>query len=311
MKKYLNKFIPSAPHHIYQRTKDRGILFYSEIDILVLYSIISVCAKAFKIRVHALCFMLNHLHSFCTSANIFNFRGFINQYTSMFAYAYNKDKGRIGTLFDKAGYAPKVSEKDFRSCNNYINNNAPEKNICKKAIDYRWNFLEYIDNTHPYSEEFVLRKARRPMKEVVSIIKDYRKRELPLNYELLRKYRRILDSSEWQQLIDLIIVEYGFIDFEGTISYYNSKEDMLTAADCNLGSEHAINEDFDSKSFIPYYNMIKAVNKDKAEGWTPFRLSEEEKTNYARRFSSMGIGTDYQIKRFLHINDDAYSSGLK
>lgn len=305
MKKYSNIFIPGAPHHVYQITADRGILFYSEIDMLVMYSIISVLSRKFKIIIYSLCFMLNHVHLLMKVASKHLFLSFLKRCTSEMAKKYNADKSRNGKLFSPVGYAPKKDPQIFRSSNNYVINNAPEKMICKTAIEYRWDFLAYYGNSHPFSEAYVECHASKDMKRYVAIVRDYRKREITLNYDLLKNMKRKLSDKEWKQMIDIIIIEYWFLEFEETVSYYGNMDNMLLAANSNLGSEHDIHEETGSKSFLPYYRMIKEANRiyQGNEAWNPFAMTEDEKIKLANWLLDKGYGSPYQIRRLLHLPD--------
>ena len=64
---------------------------------------------------------------------------------SRYVKEFNARTGRSGALFDpRYGSAMKKDGKKIRSAIAYLFNNAVEKHLCKKAEDYKWNFLSYF-----------------------------------------------------------------------------------------------------------------------------------------------------------------------
>jgi REP element-mobilizing transposase RayT len=63
------KFSTSGVLHIYQRARDRGIIFYTVIDRLVYLSILSVKSRQYEVKVLAVSIMFSHIHQSCRAGN--------------------------------------------------------------------------------------------------------------------------------------------------------------------------------------------------------------------------------------------------
>lgn len=247
--------------------------------------------------------MFNHTHDLvsCRSKKLFSLCE--GSTASIFAKLYNSDKGIKGPLIDPPyGSAPKRMDKDIRSSANYIANNAPEKKLCLKAVDYRWNYLAYSISDHPFSEPFVSNEASQRLRSVVRTVRQKSKENKYLEYGFVRSLRKKLSEKEWQQFLDIAIKEYLFIDFDACAKYFGSIQNMITAPDSNTGNEHDIKEEYGSKSHVPYCRMVTALNSTGYE--TPLGLDEKELRRLIPLMDNRTGATFYQIARFLHIPED-------
>lgn len=306
MKNRKREFVADCPTHIYQISQDRGLIFYSDIDMLEYYMIQSVKSRAYDVTVFAVSYMLNHLHSSCSAKRNDQLSCFVGDSTKCFAGAYNREMGRSGPLFNSPyGSDPKLTDKDRRSNFNYVLNNAPEKKICPRALDYRWNFLAYSDNDHPFSGPFRSSKVSKNMLVAVQTVKRCREDERPLTYDQLHIFKSVLPPAEWQQLIDIIIVEYRFVRYDLTAEYFGGLKDLKAAPDINIGSEFNIKEGPDSKSYRPYYEMMKKYYSLGYSGRarSPFVIKDGELENLVLAFNKLPCRPTYsQIASFLHLD---------
>ena len=96
---------------------------------------------------------------------------FMSNVAIQFVKEYNRYHNRVGPLFSECfGSAPKAGLKLLRTAIAYLFNNPVERLLCKRAQEYRWNFLAYAASDNPFSDPLVLKKAsrrlRRALKEV-------------------------------------------------------------------------------------------------------------------------------------------------
>ena len=113
--------------HVYQRTVNGFNIFYEREDFLLFYTIFSIVAKQYALKVVELCLMIDHVHILLLSDSLEVISAFIRHYTSLFVKGYNVGVGRHGPLFHKSfGSAPKKGSKKIRSAIVYIGNNPVE-----------------------------------------------------------------------------------------------------------------------------------------------------------------------------------------
>ena len=304
MKYKKRRFIPGECMHIYQRTVNGFNIFYDLEDYLVFYTIFSVISGLYGISILQLCMMIDHVHMLISSESLSEVSAFVRHYSSLFVMEYNSDIGRHGQLFYKSfGSAPKKGSKKIRSTIVYIGNNPVEKKLCSSAPEYRWNFLAYIDERHPFSESkpisrcgFRLKKALKEVKRL-SMSKSY------LTYGFLRRVFGGLDQKDREYLTDFIIAEYYPFDSDALLSFYESKEDMFHAMRSTAGSDYDIREKYFAGSDTVYRDMIAFVRSkaDVSPARRTIVLSAEEKIELVGR---MQLGIDAstsQFAKFMHL----------
>lgn len=304
MKYKKRRFIPGECMHIYQRTVNGFNIFYDLEDFLVFYTIFSVISGLYDIRILQLCMMIDHVHTLISSESLSEISAFVRHYSSLFVMEYNNDVGRRGQLFHKSfGSAPKKGSKKIRSAIVYIGNNPVEKKLCGSASEYRWNFLAYIDDRHPFSERksinicsFRLKKALKEVKRQV-VSKSY------LTYPFLRRVFDGLDHKDREYLTDFIIAEYYPFDNDALLSFYESKEDMFHAMRSTAGSDYDIREKYYAGSDTVYREML-AFMRSSADV-TPVRraivLSDEEKMEMVGRMRPCIDASMSQFAKFMHL----------
>lgn len=297
------RFIPGECMHVYQRTVDGFNIFYDREDFIVFYTIFSVVAKAYDIVVLELCLMIDHIHMLLSSDSIKEISAFVRHYTSLFARVYNDAIGRKGQLFHKSfGSAPKKGSKKIRSTIVYIGNNPVEKFLSSSAEKYRWNFLAYIGNAHPFSEQKALSECsvrlRNAMKEV-------KKSSDVGNFLLYAQARRMfgkLSASECEILTDYIVTVYYPFDNELLLSFYESWEDMMHAMKSTAGSDYDIKEKYHPGTDLIYQDMLEAVGDLMV---SPLRsvtvMPDDMKFELAGHLRYRTGASDMQISKFLHM----------
>ncbi|MBE6240984.1 MAG: hypothetical protein E7115_05765 [Bacteroidales bacterium] len=298
------KFYRGQVNHVYQRSINGVNLFYGWEDFIVFYTIFAVCARSSGIQVLELCIMPNHFHILIRTSSVHELSSFMDRFTSWYVMEYNASIGRKGKLLKKNfGSAPKWDEKAVRNAINYIGNNPVEKKLCKKAEEYRWNFLAFAYSNNPFSEPIRREYASTALREALREVDNMAKMNLPLKHGRLARISSKLKIREKEQLIDYIIKQYLPFDYTALSSYYDSYETMLTAMHSNTGSEHDINEDWDPESDQVFNEMIRYVQDTRPEMMTRkiTMLPDEDKISLSIELQRNFNVTYRQICRFLHI----------
>lgn len=268
--------------------------------MLILYSIEASLAHKYGITIISACYMFNHIHRCEIAPTKDALTEYEGETASLFTRLYNQDKSRSGKLWlSPFGSAVKRDGKNVRACINYIHNNAPEKKLCSRAIQYKWDYLAYATDSQPFSKKYVQREATKNMKQYVHSVRTQAQNGSHLDYLFLKTARQSLDKTEWLQLIDLIISSYHLVNYAVAAEYFGSMKSLMTAPDDNTGKEFDIKEDFGSSSFLPYCRMFNLVKKNGYGDFSPFRLTEDEKSSLIRLFRSEGVPFEH-ITRFLH-----------
>ena len=289
--------------HIYQRTNRGHNIFYSHLDYLVYFTIFCIQATKMRINVLELCLMIDHLHMLILGGTKEDISRFICTVSSTFVREYNRTIGRIGALFEKRfGSAPKRGRKKLVTATIYIGNNPVEKKICSRAEQYRWNFLAYLNSSHPFSDKIIIDQASIRLRRAVNTVKSHHEQGKYLNFALLQRLFLGLDSKEAAQLTDYIINKYSVLDKNRLYKIFGSHAFMMEAIHSTVGSEYEINEDFDPHPDTVYRDMIRYVRDNvtpdirKVTTW-----SLEEKMKLAGQMKARLEVAMWQIAKFLHI----------
>ena len=251
-------FKPGVIQHVYQRTNNGYLIFYTARDYLVFYSIIMTVARQHHVRILGLCLMVDHIHLLVDVSSKEQLSRFVQHYTSLFATIWNRQHGQSGAMFLRQyGFAPKATGKDIRSAIAYLYNNPVEKQLCHRPEQSQWNFLPYGASRHPFSEPLSIDRARATMRRAIREVLSTRAMDAPLSYTQLSRLARNLSRSEQLQLTDYIIRIYNSIDYATVADYFGGYSQLITAINTTKGSEYAIKEDFTSGSDRIYSKMTQ------------------------------------------------------
>lgn len=297
-------FKAGALHHIYQRTYDGFLIFYSVRDFLVFFTLFCTIARKYHIRVLGVCLMYDHIHVLVAAPSKKDLSAFVQEYTCRFSRQRNKQYLRKGPFFQRRfGSAPKSGEKKARTAIAYLYNNPVEKKLCKNAEDYQWDFLTYANNSHPFSQPLKLNGASRPMRRAVEEIKALRSSDTPLNYATIERIIKDLSPSEIRQLTDYTVSSFNCIDYKGLEDYYEDFHTMLTAIHSNTGSEYDIKEKVTPGSDAIFKKMQSAIRKmtSYSDMTEVLSLPDCEKKRLAWILSAETGASPHQIAKFLHL----------
>jgi len=256
-------FGTGAVQHVYQNTNNGFLIFYSVRDCLVFFTVFMSVARQYHVRILGLCLMPDHIHILLTAQSREELGRFVHHYTRWYSRLWNARHGQSGSLFrGPFGFASKVSDKDRRSAIAYLFNNPVEKRMAARPELARWNFMPYAISRYPFSEpirkEYAGFALRNALKEVDFACKTGR----PLSYVTLDRLSAKLSLEEQQQLCDYIISVYSVIDYEKTVSYFGSYENMVMAVNTAKGSEYDIKEEFSPGSDSVYSRMSGLLIKE-------------------------------------------------
>lgn len=297
-------FYKGILNHCYQRTADRGVLFYSCFDHLAYFSQYCTMARKYGIQVLALCQMPDHVHDSVIADHKRDLEKFKQDTNSWYAMKWNDRYGLHGQVFEQSfGSSPKRGEK--KGCSNlvYVGNNPVERRLVEKAEQYRWNYLAYAVTDHPFSKKLVIRDASWPLQKAVKEVKAHFKAGNPLYLSQLERIFALLGQEEKQQLIDFIISTYNCIDYAAAIRYFGNYDNMLIAMHATTGSEYDLREVFIGKSDAPYGQMTSFLldNHYVKDIHDILSLSVDEKYELFLQLRQVVNAPGELIFKFLHL----------
>lgn len=299
------RFSSNVLNHCYQRTADRGVLFYTDIDYLVFFTIFCIIAERRKIQVLKLVQMPDHYHHSSIAKRRKQLTDFQRDLTSLLAREYNGAWGRSGPLMEKPfGSAPKWGDKNARANLIYLDNNPVERKLVKRADEYRWNYLAYGASDHPFSEKMALRYASMPLRHALKRVKLIRDDGKYLTYRVIQS---LLDSiptdREKEQLKDFVIKTYSVIDHKAATRYFGGYAQELIAAASNTGSEYDISESFIGKSdkYYSEFTDILLTEREVIDIHEVLTLSADDKQHLFDVLRRESSAPGKQICAFLHL----------
>lgn len=298
------RFFSGECIHIYQKSVNGFILFYETEDILACYTMISVYSRIHNVKILELCFMVDHIHILITADKPEAMAALMRDFSSAYVLNFNSSIGRSGQLLHKSyGNAPKRGDKKVRSAIIYIGNNPVEKKICKRAEEYRWNFMPYILKPFPYSEKRTLRHMENSIRKLCKEIQECRNKNEYLTHDRLHRMFCGLSDRDKEFLTDFIIMKFWFLDESTMTSYFMDIKSMTEAMASTTGSEYEIHESFNPEPDTAYHEMASVIKK--SFPGIPVRriitLPAEQKIKVFSFLKQTSSASFSQICRFLHI----------
>lgn len=291
-------------NHTYQRSVSGFNIFYEVEDYLVYYTIFSVMSRRYGMVVYGLCLMIDHIHTLTSTSSCKTFSKFMSNVAIQFVKEYNRYHNRVGPLFSECfGSAPKAGLKLLRTAIAYLFNNPVERLLCKRAQEYRWNFLAYAASDNPFSDPLVLKKASRRLRRALKEVDGTLKRNEYMTYVQLKRMFVGMDARETKQLIDYIIVRYNIIRYEDlTTKCYDGYENMLMAINSNAGSEYEVQELRYGRSDAEYRYLYKYVHeKGFKDAGEVISLPSDSKFKLMVDMMNETSVSKLQICKFLHL----------
>lgn len=294
-----------AVQHVYQKHYCGYVIFYSVKDCLVFFTMFSITARRFGVRVLGLCIMVDHIHVLVDVPDRGLLGDFVRYYTSWFSREYNSWHGLQGQLFKRPfGVASKSGSKSIRSAIAYLYNNPVEKQLCDRPEQSMWNFLAYGASKNPFSEPLKIDKASASLRHAVQVVKYLRSLEEPISYIQLSNMLNTLNRKEKMQLSEYIIRTYNCIDYEAGAGYFGGYDEMVAAINTTKGSEYSIKEDFVSGSDKIYSKMTNFLLKSNVFESIDalLRLPDEKRFELFEPLALYSGASSKKVAKYLHIN---------
>ena len=248
-------------YHIYQKSADGSLVFYTVRDHLMFFMVYCLAARKHGVEVIGLCQMPDHTHGLIRRVPAPVLSAFVSDYTRVFSATYNAWYGRSGSLFSHGfGRALKSGDKAVRTATAYLYNNPVEKWICKKAPEYQWNYLAYYESSFPFSEKIVFHNARLALRNAIRTVRFEYNSGRVVSYQMMDVFLKELRREEINYLIDYIIKTYNCIDYQSLLSRYESYDSMIKAFSTLTVKEHDIKEEFTPGSDRAYARIHKCLN---------------------------------------------------
>ena len=255
------KFYKNGFQHIYQISVDRGLIFYTEEDSIVFFTILCCMAVKYGVRIVAVCIMKNHFHILGQFGSKENMESFLNALCSVYARKYNFRYGRKGKLFRKPyGNAPKYGD-DVYNCMIYICNNPIPKKAAETAIAYRWNFLAYMDSRNPFSNQVSHSSATLSIKQRLAMVERIHSSGQYIDYAVLDTLKESMSDEQYKQILDHIVSVYNVIDYRLIQSKWKTRESLNEMLGLVKGSEYDLNEDSSREDYCNYEKMNVLVRR--------------------------------------------------
>ena len=301
------KVYPGEVHHVCQQTVEGVLVFYTVRDYLVFFTVFCTVARRYGIKVLSLCPMPDHIHCVIVADTEDAMAKFVQQYTHLFSREWNESRGRKGPLF-KHRYmsSVKLGNKQIKTTINYSDNNPVERKMVKRAEDYRWNYLRYAQERHPYSAPFKGEQKSMQFRGVLREIRSAHKGGGYLRFKQIERWSKKLSSIEMQQIADYVINLWNVIDYEDVVSYYGNYDAFLHSLHDNTGSDYEIKEDRNSYSDAVYEECSRILLKEGLvkDLFDLPTLSIERKKELAYVLRCRTTARHRQIQKYLHLPPD-------
>lgn len=294
-------FSNQATQHIYQRTKDHGVWFYTTLDRLVYYSLAACKAKKYRVQVLAASIMYTHLHQTVRACCLEDLRAYLQDTNSCFGRLYNYEYHRKGQLFDDdPGRSQKNSSKEQRSNLIYVYNNHVEKGLCSRAVEERWSFLAFAVCDNPFSKAIDRKRLSKPLSMSMKLVDRRVGRLKALEYQDLHRIQKRLTEEEWEQFVDYAITKYAWIDYDGAVSLFGGLKEMILAIDSTTGGEYDIREDYSRLKDTGYRDMIAWLEREHRLSGL-FALSDEERMELLMECRRQLASHPDHLRRMFHV----------
>lgn len=303
MKRY-RFFKAGVPHHVYIKAENSFILFYTQEDVILYYTLYSCLARKYGIRTLSLCIMPNHIHSVEIAPDKKSFLKFHAHLGSIFTKEYNLRHNRKGKLLASPfGYAPKSVTKRIRDTVCYVANNPVAGGLSDSIVKYRWNLLAYNISPYPFSEKLILREASHRFRCAVRLLDCWLSSGRHLSYARQKAIFLRLDHKERNQIVDRIISKYNILDYKALCALYKgSYQEVLSIMDLGKGNEFDLEDDFDNYS--SYHEMIRLLS---CQGFDlqQYDFGSADREDISRLYSFLrGQGfKETQIRKLLHLKE--------
>jgi len=133
-------YIPGFPYHIVQRGNNRKVCFLVQENFAFYLELWKKISARYGVSVHAYCLMTNHIHFLVTPATSEAISDAIKVTGNRYAYCFNKQLNRTGTLWEGRHKASLIqSERYLLTCYRYIELNPVQAHTVSRPEEYPWS----------------------------------------------------------------------------------------------------------------------------------------------------------------------------
>jgi REP element-mobilizing transposase RayT len=146
MPRPLRIHVPGAIYHVTLRGNHREDIFFCADDRALLSAIIAEALERFQARLHAYCFMTNHIHALIQVSDVPLSR-LMMRIAGLYARRVQKGLGTTGHLFEKRYYPVLVDADEYLlELLRYIHLNPVRAHLVASADEYPWtSHHAYLD----------------------------------------------------------------------------------------------------------------------------------------------------------------------
>lgn len=131
--------VPGGLYHVILRGNGRRDIFIDENDRLRWQTLIEVGLRHYQHRIHAYCWMTNHVHLAIQSSDV-PLSGFMRSIASQYARSTNKKINNSGHLFERRHRAILIRDDPYvKELIRYIHLNPVRGGLTQHPEDYRWS----------------------------------------------------------------------------------------------------------------------------------------------------------------------------
>lgn len=135
----------SGVYHVMLRGINRQELFFDDDDMNKMLAVLAECTEITKARIHAYCFMVNHMHMLLQTGideipNSETLAQVMKRIEVRYAVYFNNKYGRIGTAFqERFRSEPVDNDIYFLTALRYIHRNPVKAGFVQTPDKYRWS----------------------------------------------------------------------------------------------------------------------------------------------------------------------------
>jgi putative transposase len=133
-------YISGLPYHVVQRGNNREACFLEPENYQFYLELWQQMSQRYGVQVHAYCLMTNHIHFLATPEKSCSLSNTLKVVGSRYAYYFNKNYGRSGTLWEGRHKSSLVQTNRYLlTCYRYIEMNPVRAEMVKRPEEYKWS----------------------------------------------------------------------------------------------------------------------------------------------------------------------------
>ena len=139
---------PTGLYHIVFRGVNKQHIFEEDTDYLKLMQILEELKKEEEFKLHAYCFMSNHVHLLLKEKNAGDISQIMKRLLTKYVMFFNKKYQRSGALIaNRYKSQPVEIDEYFLSVIRYIHQNPLKAGLTEQIAEYRWSsYQEYFSD---------------------------------------------------------------------------------------------------------------------------------------------------------------------